>query len=797
MQEIGASAAQESWTLNLRGDDSFTCPRSPDWWTGQAPPGCPGVGQDGCIRALPVPNLAQARRQDLLAYFDNGWTLTEVLFSALRGEEAFYRPPYHSLRHPMIFYYAHPAVLYVNKLRVAGLVSAPINEYFEQLFETGVDEMSWDDLSKNQMRWPSLAEVHEYRKTVYGVISDLIRNHPSVGAPIDMESPLWALAMGFEHERIHLETSSVLMRELPLRLLERPAQWPGHFPVSTETQPQENPWIAVEGGTVTLGKQPDFPSYGWDNEYGQRKLEVASFAASRQLISNHEFLAFMRAGGYQEPRYWSEEGWRWRTYRNAKWPTFWVPKGPAGLYEFDLRLIFECVALPLDWPVTVNYHEAKAYAAWQAELGGQPCRLLTEAEHHRLRAPQERAGGEPGTDFSMRWGGELREPLGKNLALAYGSESAVRSFPATPNGFHDVFGNLWQWCEDHLAALPGFKVHRLYDDFSTPCFDGQHQIIMGGSFISTGDEAGPYARFHFRPHFFQHAGFRLVRPHPGETEPPKSCVDAPPPHVGTGPCCSANPSVAGTLDTDLRDRYLLSHFGSPEEIFATSFRFQAPDTPNHVVRQGRLLIDKLRQFQLDATRALEVGCAVGGASFELAREFAEVVAFDLSPGMLEAARQLQSQGTCEYSVALEGELRQPLVARVDPSIDRARVQFRRADAGALPADLGQFQVVLAANILEHLPSPAALLGRLGGPRGLVHKGGLLLITSSYDWSSHITPRDAWLGGLDASRGLDGLKRHLDAEFELLETCDWPVGQREHARKFELTIAQVSLWRRRP
>ena len=33
---------------------------------------------------------------------------------------------------------------------------------------------------------------------------------------------------------------------------------------------------------------------------------------------------------------------------------------------------------------------------------------------------------------------------------------------------------------------------------------------MGGSWISTGDMASVFARFHFRPHFFQHAGFRLT-----------------------------------------------------------------------------------------------------------------------------------------------------------------------------------------------------------------------------------------------------------------------------------------------
>jgi hypothetical protein len=71
-------------------------------------------------------------------------------------------------------------------------------------------------------------------------------------------------------------------------------------------------------------------------------------------------------------------------------------------------------------------------------------------------------------------------------------------------------------------------VHILYDDFSTPCYDGEHNIIMGGSFISTGDEASVFSRFHFRPHFFQHAGFRIVS---SEAPLQTSCMDSPGPHV--------------------------------------------------------------------------------------------------------------------------------------------------------------------------------------------------------------------------------------------------------------------------
>ena len=203
--------------------------------------------------------------------------------------------------------------------------------------------------------------------------------------------------MGFEHERIHLETSSVLIRELPLNLVRRPAEWTKLHPSAARAEPQAfppragmdyppNEFIAVPGQPVALGKPAGWPSYGWDNEYGRRETTVQPFQASRALVSNGEFHEFVVAGGYREPRYWSETGWDWRTFRNLKWPTFWVPDGPAGLHRYRLRTLFEQIDMPWDWPVDVNYHEAKAYCAWRAERDRQPCRLPSEAEHQALRA---------------------------------------------------------------------------------------------------------------------------------------------------------------------------------------------------------------------------------------------------------------------------------------------------------------------------------------------------------------------------------------------------------------------------
>ena len=82
----------------------------------------------------------------------------------------------------------------------------------------------------------------------------------------------------------------------------------------------------------------------------------------------------------------------------------------------------------------------------------------------------------------------------------------------------ELYGNTWHWVEDQFNPLTGFEIHPFYDDFSTPCFDGKHQMIKGGSFISCGHEASHWARFHFRPHFYQHSGFRMAHTMNGTLE---------------------------------------------------------------------------------------------------------------------------------------------------------------------------------------------------------------------------------------------------------------------------------------
>jgi formylglycine-generating enzyme required for sulfatase activity len=87
--------------------------------------------------------------------------------------------------------------------------------------------------------------------------------------------------------------------------------------------------IAVRKDTVDLGKPPNFPSFGWDNEYGERRVDVPDFLASEHMITNGEYWDFVSEGGYRNQEFWCDDGWAWRKHRNMKWPFFWQPAGPA------------------------------------------------------------------------------------------------------------------------------------------------------------------------------------------------------------------------------------------------------------------------------------------------------------------------------------------------------------------------------------------------------------------------------------------------------------------------------------
>jgi putative 4-mercaptohistidine N1-methyltranferase len=197
-------------------------------------------------------------------------------------------------------------------------------------------------------------------------------------------------------------------------------------------------------------------------------------------------------------------------------------------------------------------------------------------------------------------------------------------------------------------------------------------------------------------------------------------------------------------------------------------------------------------------RALDLGCAVGRSSFELARRCAEVVGIDASTRFIAIARQLQKKGTFPFQSLEEGALTRPRRAVVPGGIDRRRVRFERGDAMNLPSSLGHFDVILLANLIDRLRDPRKCLDPL---HRFLRPGGQLIITSPCSWLVEYTPRRCWLGGF-LRRGrpvktFDTLRQILSPHFRLVRRRDLPFLIREHARKFQFGLAQASLWLRRP
>lgn len=444
------------------------------------------LGDPKMLRGLPAPKLNNCTREQLKSYFANAWKLYEWLFLSMRTQESAYMSP-DPLRNPLIFYFGHTSAFYINKLKLAGLISDGIDPVLDRIFAVGVDPADPSEIS-DQPQYPDIREAVNYRWKAFELVLDFIEKH-NFPAEIGSQDPEWALLMGFAHDRIHFETSSVLIRQVPLQHVRKPAGWE-YAPQNAPTLPLN--WVEIPGQSVVLGRTEPGEYFGWDNEFGRREVKVAPFAVTNRHVTNREFMEFWQSGGYEQKAFWTENGWHWRESHGINHPRFWVPKAGGMAY----RAMFEELPMPMEWPVELTCYEAMAYCAWK----GEGCRLLSEAEWRILA-----------NDAIAQHNPDLADGH-YNLHLRYGSPWAASTAPEQGTlGLRDVLGNVWTWLSDDWNPLEGFSPHPYYQDFSSPYFDKDHGMMLGGSWASTGLSASPNYRLWFRREFMQHAGFRLAK----------------------------------------------------------------------------------------------------------------------------------------------------------------------------------------------------------------------------------------------------------------------------------------------
>ena len=688
-------------------------------------------------RNIKLKDKSEILRNNILQNFRHTYELYETLFETLIDNKAFYEQP-EALRHPIIFYFGHTATFFINKLIIAKVIENRVNPEFESMFAIGVDEMSWDDLNEKHYGWPSVTEVKKYRKDVKRIVEQCILTL-DIADSIGWHDPLWTVVMGIEHEKIHLETSSVLIRQLDIKYV-KPHQ---RFTISPDdVSVPKNILQEVQGGDVELGITKEHHQYAWDNEYGKHKNYIATFKASKYLVSNSEYMEFINAGGYENNEFWSDEGKEWKDLTKAKHPPFWVKEKST----FRFRTMTQIIDMPLSWPVEVNYLEAAAFCKYKSKIENKTLRLLTEDEWVRLR------------DFC-----EIdHENTQANINLEhYASSVPINQFEH--NGFYDVIGNVWQWSETPIYAFDGFEVHPTYDDFSTPTFDNSHNLIKGGSWMATGNEISHNSRYSFRRHFYQHAGFRYAE----SVNEVKNDFDL--------------------YETDgLISQYCEFHYGSTYH-----------NVENFPAKMARIATS----FAKNRGRALDIGCAVGRSTFELAREFDSATGIDFSARFIRQAIELQEKGTLKYVLPTEGDLvsyHQTSLEELGLENLEKKVEFWQGDAHNLKENFTNYDLVLALNLIDRLYNPRKFLEDLSDR---MNKGAILLISSPYTWLEEYTQKENWLGGYKLNgenvRTADTIKEILSENFILRKEpfkVDFVI--RETANKYQHTLSEAMVFERK-
>ncbi|MGH3321792.1 MAG: ergothioneine biosynthesis protein EgtB [Streptosporangiaceae bacterium] len=226
----------------------------------------------------------------------------------------------------------------------------------------------------------------------------------------------------------------------------------------------------VEAGAFTMGTSVN--PWAYDNERPAHVAWVPAYAIDTSPVANRAYLAFMEAGGYDDPRLWTDEGWRWSREAGVRAPGSWFRDGGGWLR----RRFGRVEPVPVDEPVQhVAWYEADAYARWAGK------RLPTEAEWEMA------AAWDPAARRARRypWGDEEPDPTRANLGQRHLQPAASGAYPsgASAYGVRQLLGDVWEWTATDFRGYPGFQAFP-YREYSEVFFGGDYKVLRGGSWAT-------------------------------------------------------------------------------------------------------------------------------------------------------------------------------------------------------------------------------------------------------------------------------------------------------------------------
>ena len=222
--------------------------------------------------------------------------------------------------------------------------------------------------------------------------------------------------------------------------------------------------VLVPAGPFLMGL-PDGDLLAEEHEKPQRVVTLSPFWIDVHPVSNARFAHFLEARGYEEPQWWTPEGWLWRCKHRVGRPLLWGEPGWDGPEQ----------------PVTgVSWYEADAYSRWAGK------RLPTDAEWERA------ARGTDGRRYP--WGDAWPANDTANFDSRVGRTTPAGLYPAgaSPCGCHDMSGNVNNWTADWYWPEFG-RYCEAHGRPADPCLDDALRQQLGLVLTDKVDRGGGFA----------------------------------------------------------------------------------------------------------------------------------------------------------------------------------------------------------------------------------------------------------------------------------------------------------------
>ena len=308
----------------------------------------------------------------------------------------------------------------------------------------------WYDSSNvpHDTRWgldlPDLQQTKQFLADTMDLTLELL------AAADETDNALYFFRLALFHEDMHGEAFSYMAQTLQLSL----ANARGLLPEIATQAPREP--LLFPASHVDLGSTPG--GFVFDNEKWAHDVSVPEFEIDAQPVTWAQYGEFVEDGGYDDPRWWSAEGWAWVQREGRR-----VPRHVDQMRQGVLQQRYgQLMRVPLAQPVMhVSWYEADAWCRWAGR------RLPTEVEWE--------AAALAGASRGFRW------------------------------------GDVWEWTASTFRPYPGFSADP-YVDYSQPWF-GTHKILRGAAFVTRGRmRHAKYRNFFLPTRDDVFSGFRSCAP---------------------------------------------------------------------------------------------------------------------------------------------------------------------------------------------------------------------------------------------------------------------------------------------